>query len=163
MNPRLKNDWIPIIVDVRLSAAESALKSWLDERGLTQDDIPKEDLAQEISRLIQGGTGSTHYVRRSRLEQLLISGQLKKPPGKVDGAPTQPARKYSGVRIVTSRFESQDAPAGTLAWVVERDVDERRENRYQLQVANCEGATQSPLVARDEDFEVLDSPVGPEE
>ena len=134
-----------------------------DGLDLTRADIPKQDLAQEVSRLIQGGSGSTYYVRRSRLQQLVMNGQLKRPPARADEAPTQPARKYSTVRIVTTRFESQDAPAGTLAWIVDLDVDERRENRYQLEVASIEGTLQSPLVARDRDFEVLDSPLGAEE
>ncbi len=163
MNQFVEKDWIPIIVDVRLPKAESALKSWMDERGLTRADMPKQDLAQEVAPLIQGGSGSTYYFRRSRLQQLVMSGQLKRPPARADEAPTQPVRKYSTVRIVTTRFESQDAPAGTLAWIVERDVDERRENRYQLEVASIEGTLQSPLVARDRDFEVLDSPLGAEE
>lgn len=161
MNPLLEKDWIPIIVDVRLLEAESALKSWLEERGLTAADIPKEDLAREISRLVQGGTGCTYSVRRSRLQQLLINGRLKKRPGRGDRPPALPPKKFSTVRMVTDRFESQGAPPGTLAWIIQCDVDERRGHRYQLE--GSVGGTQSPLVAHDGDFEVLDSPVGPEE
>lgn|ERR1700687_3049264 len=158
MNPFLEKDWIPIIVDVRLPAAESALKSWLEERGLTAADISKHDLAQEVSRLVRGGTGSTYFVRRSRLQQLIMNGRLKKRRGRGDRPPALPPKKFSTVRMVTDRFESQGAPAGTLAWIIQLDVDEIGGNRYQLEGST--GDTQSPLVAHDGDFEVLDSPVG---
>src|SRR5262245_39167051 len=130
MSKFVKSEFVPIIVDVRLAQAESAFKSWLVERGLADSDIPKGDVAQEISRLINGGTGCTYFVRRSRLLQLLKSGRLNKPSSQTNGAFAQPAKMYSTVRIRTHRFESQGAPAGTIAWIVDRDLDETEDNLY---------------------------------
>lgn len=73
-NEWIANDWTPIIENVRLSHAEAALRAWLVERGLTANDIPKADLAQEVGRRVGGGTLCTYYVRRSRLEQLEARG-----------------------------------------------------------------------------------------
>ena len=39
---------MPIVKDVRLSKAESALHAWLAERGLSMSDLPKEDIAREV-------------------------------------------------------------------------------------------------------------------
>src|SRR5438874_1697049 len=111
MNLFVEKHWIPIIVDVRLPVAESTLKSWFEERGLTAAEIPKEDLASEVSRLVQGGTGCTYFVRRSRLQQLLISGRLKKRSSLGDRPPELRPKQFSTVRGVTDRFTSQGAPA----------------------------------------------------
>ena len=71
MNPWVDEDWVPIIKDVRLSEAESALHAWLAERGLSMSDLPKDDFARQVGRLVGGGSFCSYYVRRSRLQQLL--------------------------------------------------------------------------------------------
>ena len=71
----ISNDWSAIIENVRLSDADSALRAWLVERGLTADDIPQADLAQEVGRRVGGGSFCTYYLRRSRLARLEASGQ----------------------------------------------------------------------------------------
>jgi hypothetical protein len=159
MSQFVKSEWIPILM-ARLPVAESALKSWLDERGLAQTDIPQRDVAREVSRMIDGGTGCTYLVRRSRLLEFHRSGRLKPHSNGAYGPFARPAKKYSTVRILSNNLTSNGAPAGTIAWVEGRDLDESENNRYRLEVSSVEGGTRTVEFAGDGDIEVIDSPVG---
>lgn len=163
MNLWHAEDWIPIIVNVRLNQAEATLQVWLAERGLTRADISDHDLSQEVSRLVGGGSGSTYYVRRSRLHELLTSGRLKRPMGRADEHATAPARKHSAVRIINRSLDSQGVPEGTIAWVVGVNADNGGGYRYELEVAAADGSIRIIRSVDDRDLEVLDSPIGPYE
>lgn len=61
--------------------------------------------------------------------------------------------QYSRVKVVTSRFESEGAPIGSLGYVIECYSD----GAFEVEVSNSQGVTIAQFVARDGDLE-LDEP-----